>query len=140
MMQPKLSCRFPRAFRVSLNKSFVEPKMRLNRLSYIALVAISLFLTDPAFATTVIGVGTASCGTWIEARRNRTSFAYEQWAIGFASGVSVALDLDLLKGRDASAIWVWMDGYCASHPLELMGAAIAELINSLNPGTFTRTH
>ena len=81
-----------------------------------AALVISLYaIPKPAAATTIIGIGTSSCGSWVQARRDRRSFAYEQWVIAFISGVAVTLNTELLKDRDPEGAWVWIDNYCNAH-------------------------
>jgi hypothetical protein len=106
-------------------------------IAVIAFLAISLYANHGA-SDTIIGLGTSSCGSWREARLSGRSFGYEQWIIGFVSGVAIALRGDLLTNNDAQGVWHWIDNYCVSHPLDLIGSATGELINVLRPQTFVR--
>jgi len=78
-----------------------------------------------------LGLGNSSCGTWTAARRERQAFGFEQWILGFLSGVGFQggeRGIDPLNGVDAQAVWGWTDNYCQAHPLEtiaLAGAAFA---------------
>jgi hypothetical protein len=75
---------------------------------------------------TLIGLGWGACGTWTARRtaRHADPAPYEQWVLGYLSGVaagSAALDppkrLNPLNGVDAQAVSAWMDNYCRAHPL-----------------------
>jgi hypothetical protein len=72
------------------------------------------------------GLGTASCGAWTAARRDRQALGYEQWLLGFLSGFAdlAASDcpcpakMDPLRGVDAQGVWAWIDNFCRAHPLD----------------------
>jgi hypothetical protein len=53
--------------------------------------------------------------------------AYEQWILGFLSGIGStgsSYGLNPLNGiTDANAVWGWMDNYCREHPLDNIAAA-----------------
>jgi hypothetical protein len=110
--------------------------LRNQRLIIVSLVIAALW-AGTANAVTAIGLGMESCGSWTEARRTRTSFGYEQWVVGFMSGVAGALNDNLFDGKDAQGVWGWVDSYCRAHPLEMLAVATAELINTIQPRTFT---
>ena len=48
-------------------------------------VLTGLAYAGDAGVFTIIGQGTASCGTWTSARRDREALGYEQWVVGFLS-------------------------------------------------------
>jgi hypothetical protein len=51
-------------------------------------LAFAVLLIGPVEADyTAIGLGTASCGTWTSYRHDRQGRSYEQWVLGFLSGV-----------------------------------------------------
>ena len=81
-----------------------------------------------------IGAGTASCGTWIEARRERISVGAEQWIFGFLSGVGFmgigdARRINPLSGVDGKAVLAWIDNYCRAHPADnITTAGIAFMV------------
>jgi hypothetical protein len=64
-----------------------------------------------------VGVGSASCATWTTVRQSHSASDYEQWILGFLSGVShMALgELSPARAMDAEGIWSWTDGYCQAH-------------------------
>jgi len=84
-------------------------------------------VTSPSWSQTryqAIGSGAkASCGTWTEMRRNSQASDYEQWLLGFLSGVGWThgtFHYNPLNGLDANAVWRWMDNYCQASPLNLI--------------------
>jgi hypothetical protein len=108
--------------------------------AFLLAVILTIGLCHEADAITVIGVGAvSSCGTWETARSSGYSFGYEQWVVGFLSGVAMASGNDFLSGTDADGIWKWIDRYCAAHPLDMIATAASELLSTLRPGMFTRT-
>jgi hypothetical protein len=111
--------------------------MLRNKRLIIASLVIAALWAGTANAVTAIGLGIESCGSWTEARRTRASFGHQQWVVGFISGVAGALSNDLFEGKDAEGVWGWLDNYCRAHPLEILAVATAELINTIQPKTFT---
>jgi hypothetical protein len=109
-------------------------------LGLMIFLVISFFTKKGAADTLILGLGTASCGSWKEARSSGQGFPYEQWVVGFISAIATATSEDLIHRHnlDAQGIWHWVDNYCASHPLEMIGSATAELIDTLRPGTLIR--
>jgi hypothetical protein len=89
------------------------------------VIAVTLTLTGSAEAYTVAGLGTASCGTWTAARRDRNAWGFEQWALGFLSGIGYAgaAQDDPLYGTDADGVWGWFDNYCRAHPVVTLSNA-----------------
>lgn len=72
----------------------------------------------------VFGVGTASCGRWVEAPKDSLpAEGYLAWVLGFLSGAGWA-GADTIRDIDNDAIKVWMNNYCQAHPLDsiAMGA------------------
>jgi hypothetical protein len=80
----------------------------------------------------IMGLGTASCGSWTAARRSGQALGYEQWTVGFAAGTASALGpskgFDPLRGLDANAVWAWIDNYCRVHPLETVETAAFQFV------------
>jgi len=76
---------------------------------------------------TAIGLGGASCGTWTSRRRlegiRRTG--YEQWVLGFLSGIGYASVKDPLNDMDMDGVLAWIDNYCQAHPIAAIGEAAA---------------
>src|SRR5215472_16358814 len=91
-----------------------------------AALAVALMIGSAEAAKVIIGLGTASCGTWTADRRNPEGLPARlksQWILGFLSGVAAAEEFDPMQGVDANAVRAWMDDYCRAHPLELIMTA-----------------
>jgi hypothetical protein len=83
----------------------------------------------------VIGFYNTSCGTWTQARANQQSPYMEYWAIGFVSGAHFMRHIEgatgILDGGDAQAIYIWIDNYCRSKPLDAFPQALFVLVTEL---------
>lgn len=76
-----------------------------------------------------------SCGSWTEQANKHWSRgnALETWVWGFVSGAGFAFaasDVELTK-TDAEALSAWITSYCASRPLDPLGAAAIALTKEL---------
>jgi hypothetical protein len=63
---------------------------------------------------------TTDCGLWVAARKKDRADALENWLIGTLDGMAIGTDKDFWrKGGQVSreAVFLWMDNYCQSHPL-----------------------
>ena len=77
-----------------------------------------------------IGRGNGSCGAWTTTRRAQQAQGYEQWILGFLSGVGwqgAQSGINPLNGLDANGVWAWLDNYCQVHPLDPLVEAAAAL-------------
>jgi hypothetical protein len=70
----------------------------------------------------VYGAGTVSCAKWSEFRttNNSNKFQMEGWLDGYLSGWNLAGDdtPDFLLHSDRTALYAWVDYYCAANPLD----------------------
>jgi hypothetical protein len=92
----------------------------------VALAAV--LMTGPAEAAEMAqfgGLGGSSCGTWTATRHERASgrsWGYEQWILGFLSGVGWEgggkRDNPLKGVVDLEAVLAWTDNYCQVHSLD----------------------
>jgi hypothetical protein len=101
-----------------------------------ALIAAAMIGAERgATAYTVIGYGGQTCGKWTQ-DRNHNEFGArlnEAWLLGFISarnGSSQA-GFDITQDADNAGLFVWIDNYCAAHPLVLIADAAARLITYL---------
>lgn len=99
----------------------------IARLFLAAMLAVAAYPTkaaQPEQPSIYMGAGTSSCGAWTAARQNRLALAYEQWVLGYISGMGEGVNAveghpfhwDALKGTDAQGVWAWIDNYCRDHP------------------------
>lgn len=97
--------------------------MKLFRL---LLMVFAVGFSAASNAVTVKGM--KSCDAWVKNRAEQPAPSLDAmvdsaWLAGYLSGVAVARNIDFLKGVDVNIIKSWMDNYCSSHPLDLMGDA-----------------
>jgi hypothetical protein len=90
------------------------------------LIAFAIGFSTTSNAVTVKGM--KSCGAWVKDRAEQpapslSTMVDSAWLDGYLSGVAVARNIDFLKGVDENTIKLWMDNYCSSHPLDLIGYA-----------------
>lgn len=78
-------------------------------------------------ANAITAVGMVSCGSYISSVDNRTNSANYSWVAGYLSGVSMGLNVDLLKQTDGASIRLWMENYCRKNPLKNTADAADQL-------------
>ena len=79
----------------------------------------------------VAGMGLAPCEAWTEARRGRAANGYEQWVMGFVSGVSAMSEgMAPLFRVDATTVEGWVDSYCLEHPRDRIATAAAAFVTA----------
>lgn len=107
-----------------------------NKLSIIILLMVFIcgsFLN----ASEIKGAGSASCGSWLEERRNGTYYSELNWIFGFISSynhyhsVSIYGKNGVFKNTDYQAIAAWMDNYCKQNPLLSPYQGTVQLIEEL---------
>lgn len=105
----------------------------MRRLALVIAVLLGTSVHVVAEPRGYVGFAGTSCGSWIDARAKKESLAMEYWALGFVSGANGYADqgVDLVKGTDANAMWVWLDGFCRSQPLEPFIVAVQQLCLAL---------
>jgi len=96
--------------------------------------------TSPIAAQTIKGAGVDSCGDWLQYRqivaaqratdRDVLLLSMEQsWIDGFVSGINATKSFgtaDLLGSHPDEGMYVWVDSYCRSKPLEnILSASLA---------------
>lgn len=94
--------------------------------AFALLVLLAVVLPGPAEAFNLIGQGTQSCGTWTATRRAGKAFGFEQWVLGFLSGVGWIGPDDPMLGTDAEGVWAWIDNYCRAHPIDPLANAAGQ--------------
>ncbi len=103
-----------------------------------AVVVVSLVLTVglQAFGQrkpgeySVYGVGTGSCGEWVESIKDeRSMFIKSAWVQGFVT--ATGRYGRLMRVTDAAAMRGFVTQYCTQHPLETVEEAAANLVNTL---------
>jgi hypothetical protein len=102
--------------------------MRLTTIQNLVLGTL-LMLGAYFDACAVTTMGAKPCGEWVKNEESNDWPAIVQhgWVIGFISGVSVAVDSDVLKTASKDSIYLWITNYCRRNPLENSGDAAAKL-------------
>jgi hypothetical protein len=99
-----------------------------GKVKFLRFLLIVFAVGYSAASNAVTVKGMKSCGAWLKNRTEQPAPSLgtrvdSAWLAGYLSGVAVARNIDFLKGVDESIIKSWMDNYCSSHPLDLMGNA-----------------
>jgi hypothetical protein len=85
----------------------------------IVVLGLMLAFSIPAQAQNimVLGVGNASCGSWLQSRRSNNYFSEANWVVGFLSAAGVYGDYgNILANTDSNGVLYWVDNYCRSNP------------------------
>lgn len=99
----------------------------LARVFVIGLVVLSASGSARA-GSTIVGAGSQTCSAWTSRTKNpvvRGSF--ENWLVGFISGLNVSGERDMIGGGDFDAIIEWMNKRCLKTPAERIGIAALDL-------------
>jgi len=90
---------------------------------------------DQAYAYTARFIGPGSCGQWSGLRGipiTQPSKAVPlNWILGYLTGRSAASGRDLLGLVDIESASAWIDNYCQTNPLDMLGTAAARLGDEL---------
>jgi hypothetical protein len=93
------------------------------------LLAIVLSAVEAANAgSTIVGAGSQTCSAWTNRSKNAVvKGSFENWLVGFISGLNVSGARDMIGGGDFDAIIQWMDKRCLETPVERIGIAALDL-------------
>lgn len=98
------------------------------RLTLIALASLLPLFTLNAQSKDVIGVGTASCGSWLESKAEPSHRqVYGQWILGFLSG-SNWQSVRQARPIDNYAVFAFVDAYCTKNPTHMLTMASAAAV------------
>ena len=76
----------------------------------------------------VLGSGTASCGTWLEAKSEPANRqVYGQWVLGFISGSNWRSELQA-RPVDTEAALAFVDVYCTNNPTHMLVMAASAAV------------
>jgi hypothetical protein len=97
--------------------------------------AIITAAASPTYATTITGIGSEDCGSWISNEDNPISASSQvNWVLGFLSGLnSLRPDgTDILSGQSFKGIYLAVHNYCVAHPTGWVSDAVIEVANQLS--------
>ncbi len=97
-----------------------------QRVAVAAALVSCMMVSSPALAITTIGDRT--CGQWVAQRKDG---AVQNWLAGYLTGLAVAFNNDALAEPDGESIFLWMDNYCAAHPLDRVATGGRALFDEL---------
>src|SRR5262249_51527985 len=94
----------------------------------VILVFLMLFASKNTLSQVWIEGGAIDCGQWVSVRKANRSVAFENYVLGMLNGLASGENKEFwrAKGQPVSreAVYLWMDTYCQSHPLEGVVAAV----------------
>lgn len=111
----------------------------LRKYLFVTTILLAFPAKSAAQTYQVHGAGAKSCGLWSEYRiqRNPLAGVMETWVQGYLSAFNALSAVnghgaDLAAGTDDDGVFRWIDNYCATHPLDPLSSAAAELIAELD--------
>ena len=117
-------------------------KRTLVSLAFLLLVVPGSGMgTDADGRYEVYAFGLHSCGTFVEARRNRDDFLFATWFTGYMTAVNQLSHTaySMLGTSDIEGAMLWIENYCRKNPLEPFAVAShALLLFELYPKHFTK--
>jgi len=109
---------------------------KLGAANSVALLFLCLFSASATaqFGNLPVHVeGISDCGEWLASRQQKTSIAFEHYVLGMLNGLTMGADREFWNadGRAMSrdAAYFWIDGYCRSHPTDLLTTAVVTFFN-----------
>ena len=118
------------------------------RIKMISLSFLLLLLVIPLSGRCVdtngryvaYGYGADSCDSFLEARRTKTDTNYISWVTGYLTAVDTTYPITygILGSSDLDRAMVWLENYCAQHPLRQFAIAVYTLVDDLYPQRITQ--
>ena len=110
-------------------------KFRCSLLFALAFLLCPARLTAEPFGDKPVHVrGVTDCGEWLTSRQRNTSVSLEHYVIGMLNGLTIGTDREFWNadGQTISwyAIYFWIDGYCRSHPTDLLTTAVVNFFKA----------
>lgn len=115
-----------------------------GRIAAAANWAVGLFLAaltlsaanSTAVEYAILGAGGRPCGSWLKARGESSpeSAIMQSWLLGYVTSINaheLTITKDIAEDTDPDGMFVWIDNYCASHPLDSVARAAASLTGVL---------
>ena len=96
------------------------------KILHVMLIALAILFTANGHAVPITLMGTPSCGQWVAARTDENQHIkgeqLKSWLMGYISGESFAvnsmvIEADVIKTTDSESVFLWMDNYCKTNPL-----------------------
>jgi hypothetical protein len=101
------------------------------KLTLILFILYLLLIPNLSYSErTAYGIGTRSCGEWLDRRKNNNWLSMGEWMLGFVTAAHWYQVYEL-KDTDSVGLATWMDKYCTDHPLEKFYIANSDLVREL---------
>jgi hypothetical protein len=116
--------------------------MKRYKKFYLSLI-LTLFFTGTGFAQQFLIKGDIDCGSWVNARKNKTAVNYEGNLIGLLNGMSAGSGVSFWDAKGNALTFeqvnLWMDNYCLKNPLSTTFKGADELMNEHTGGQFRKS-
>jgi len=105
------------------------------RVAAFLFVLLSAGQARAASEYVILGAGSRPCGSWLQVRSQALpdTAVLQSWVLGYISSVNANLltsSPDVTAGTGPDALFSWIDGYCATHPLDSVARAARALLDS----------
>jgi hypothetical protein len=100
----------------------------------LAVSSITAMASDQLGRYVVHGMGTESCGSFVQARRQPDNWSgYGTWLTGYLTSVNVYTEdtYDISGTTDLEGIKLWVENYCQKNPLENISTAAEAAVDAL---------
>jgi hypothetical protein len=99
------------------------------------LLLISAVPARAASEYVILGAGGRPCGSWLQVRNQALpdSAVLQSWVLGYITSVNANLltsSPDVAGGASPDQLFLWIDNYCAAHPLDSLARATGALLDS----------
>jgi hypothetical protein len=108
-----------------------------NRAAVLLLAVLALPATpSTAGEYAILGAGGRPCDSWLQARGEASpeGAIMQSWLLGYVTSINaheLTITKDIAEGTNPDGMFVWIDNYCASHPLDSVARAAASLTGVL---------
>jgi hypothetical protein len=108
----------------------------------ILLLSISAHASDKSGNYAILGAGTSSCGSFVEARKNATATMYRTWLTGYFTALNLMSPdtYNLLGSTDIDGAILWVENYCRANPIKNFENAAQALWVELLPSRQKRAN
>ena len=112
-----------------------EVKFRCFLVFYLVWVLCPVPLAAETLGDKAVHVrGVTDCGEWIASRHGNTSVSLEHYVIGMINGLTIGADKEFWNHGAQTiswdAVYLWIDGYCRSHPTDLLTGAVLNVFKA----------
>ena len=105
----------------------------MYRICATILILLASLANLNAASFTNRGAGIASCGSWTQEHRDKTTSALLQdnWILGFVVAIEIQSGKKYYSSPDYAALIAWVSNYCTASPLSDLADAALRLTREL---------